>query len=322
MNLSQKPKLKTCKQCQNKFEVNHSTGRGGQNSNRTIFCGTKCKNAFNRQKTSGKTFKECEICSKVYLVFLSKVNSSKFCSRACTNKSKVGFDSTKSSFVSCPVCSKQFRKYNRTKYPICCSAKCQQTKTRIVKNCTVCGTEFSVKRSKPNKLRCSRKCQWIDQSNGKIHISTNGRTGYRIDINDCNYYKSALEADFARVMKYIGIDYQYEPATFTTSHGVYTPDFYLPDFGLYVELKGVGNLDSKFAKKMTKNLIHHDELIQRGLNIETITQNEFITLVRYANLWTEIPVLEIRNYRKNRNLIKTYEDIKNNKKTREPKDIN
>lgn len=50
--------------------------------------------------------------------------------------------------------------------------------------------------------------------------------------------RSSWELEVANWMDKLGIDWQYEPKTFSTSKGKYTPDFYLPRFDCYVEVKG------------------------------------------------------------------------------------
>jgi hypothetical protein len=137
----------------------------------------------------------------------------------------------------------------------------------------------------------------------------NGRTGYRLDLGSVDYFKSSLEADFARVMNYSAIKFKYEPKTFQTEYGAYTPDFFLPEFDLYVELKGVEISEEKYAKMMTKNLAAHPMLLKSyGVQIITITQREFITALKCINLWKTIPNLEQRNYKKTRNLVIKHED--------------
>ena len=51
------------------------------------------------------------------------------------------------------------------------------------------------------------------------------------------------ERDFARVLDFYGVDWRYEPRTFVLAedaHGqpteAFSPDFYLPDLDLYIEL--------------------------------------------------------------------------------------
>lgn len=53
-----------------------------------------------------------------------------------------------------------------------------------------------------------------------------------------NYYRSRLEARWAVMFDLLGIKYQYEPIGYVLSNGVcYLPDFYLPDFNVYAEVK-------------------------------------------------------------------------------------
>lgn len=56
-------------------------------------------------------------------------------------------------------------------------------------------------------------------------------------------FSHALEEEFARILDYYGIEWQYEPHTFPLEWDAagnvtvaFSPDFYLPDQDLYVEL--------------------------------------------------------------------------------------
>lgn len=56
-------------------------------------------------------------------------------------------------------------------------------------------------------------------------------------------FADSFEETFAQILDYYGIPWQYEPHTYpleTDAHGhvlvAFTPDFYLPDEGLYIEL--------------------------------------------------------------------------------------
>jgi len=56
-------------------------------------------------------------------------------------------------------------------------------------------------------------------------------------------FANAAEAEFARILDYYGIRWEYEPRSFVLSWDEegrpkerFTPDFYLPDFDLYIEL--------------------------------------------------------------------------------------
>ena len=55
-------------------------------------------------------------------------------------------------------------------------------------------------------------------------------------------YRSSLEADWACTLDHLGItNREYEPKTFRLlSRRDYTPDFWLPDIGTWIEVKGYG----------------------------------------------------------------------------------
>lgn len=52
------------------------------------------------------------------------------------------------------------------------------------------------------------------------------------------YMRSFAETRWAEMMDALGIFWLYEPALARTRHGMYLPDFYLPNAGIYVEVKG------------------------------------------------------------------------------------
>ena len=63
------------------------------------------------------------------------------------------------------------------------------------------------------------------------------RFGYRQDLGNY-YFRSTWEANFARILNVKGIDWQYEPKRFKFSDCTYLPDFYLPKFNTWIEVKG------------------------------------------------------------------------------------
>jgi hypothetical protein len=50
-------------------------------------------------------------------------------------------------------------------------------------------------------------------------------------------YRSKLEARWAKFFDLYGLRFEYEPTTFQLKHGLYCPDFYLPDLACYAEVK-------------------------------------------------------------------------------------
>jgi len=69
-----------------------------------------------------------------------------------------------------------------------------------------------------------------------------GIGGRREDLG--HYVRSTWEANFARILKYQGRSYKYEPQSFTLSDGkTYTPDFLVD--GIYYEVKGYWTSSAK-----------------------------------------------------------------------------
>jgi hypothetical protein len=52
------------------------------------------------------------------------------------------------------------------------------------------------------------------------------------------HFRSRLEARWACVFDHLEIEWHYEPEGFETPHGRYLPDFYLPEGGAWIEVKG------------------------------------------------------------------------------------
>lgn len=76
-----------------------------------------------------------------------------------------------------------------------------------------------------------------------------GKAGKRKDL-DNTYFRSTWEANFARVLKLMKVDYEFEPKIFWLKRNdgseiSYTPDFYLPKTDEYIEVKGYWMDDAK-----------------------------------------------------------------------------
>lgn len=67
----------------------------------------------------------------------------------------------------------------------------------------------------------------------------NNKMGYREDLHQ--YFRSKFEANYARFLKWFGVQYEYETdkCVFKLSNGRnYICDFYLPEIEQYIEIKG------------------------------------------------------------------------------------
>ncbi len=62
-------------------------------------------------------------------------------------------------------------------------------------------------------------------------------------------YKSRLEARTALFFDYLELNFEYEPEVFKFDNGLwYLPDFYLPDFKMWVEIKGPDLYEEAYLK--------------------------------------------------------------------------
>ena len=56
------------------------------------------------------------------------------------------------------------------------------------------------------------------------------------------YVRSTWEANFARILRYLEIEFDYEGKRFTLKDGLtYSPDFYMTKRDMYYEIKGHAN---------------------------------------------------------------------------------
>lgn len=74
---------------------------------------------------------------------------------------------------------------------------------------------------------------------GNINHNPNGfgKSGKRKDLNN-QFFRSTWEANFARILNYIGIEWEYEICRFKFNDCSLLIDFYLPQFDMWVEVKG------------------------------------------------------------------------------------
>jgi len=88
-------------------------------------------------------------------------------------------------------------------------------------------------------------------------------------------YKSAGESKIAKILKKYGIDFKYEsPVTVNDQQNnlrIWYPDFYLPEYGIYLEYNGInGNLDYDIGKARRESTYKKNglEVINIGHHIQ------------------------------------------------------
>lgn len=95
-------------------------------------------------------------------------------------------------------------------------------------------------------------------------------------INTANQFKSAGERKIAEVLDKYGISFKYESPVIVIDNDskqrIWYPDFYLPEFGLYIEffgLAGVPSYDEMIREKLAVYRNHQIEVIpvyQKNIN--------------------------------------------------------
>jgi hypothetical protein len=99
-------------------------------------------------------------------------------------------------------------------------------------------------------------------------------------------FAHASERQFAKLLDFYGIEWEYEPRTFVLERNAkgqpmraFSPDFYLPDFDLYLEITTLRQ------KLVTKKNRKARELMERypGVRVKILYQRDFIhLLVKYG----------------------------------------
>lgn len=135
----------------------------------------------------------------------------------------------------CQNCGKTFTiienklKHRPAKY---CSKGCY---TRLGEQNPRYGKPFC--HSEATKMEMKGRYKGQDNPMFKKHTTQFRDIGFRDDLGfRC---KSTWEANYARILKLIGVEFLYESKTFSLSNGTsYTPDFYIISENKYVEIKG------------------------------------------------------------------------------------
>jgi hypothetical protein len=313
--------VKKCKNCQHDFIIEYNeNGSGSKARLRRTLCSNECHREWSIKQskldvqTAGKIQTNCIICNKQFWIYPSHILGHITCSKECANKNR-SLKAIKYQMidVACKICGKIFsiREDSKQKY---CSPECFSLSRRngqIIK-CIICEKEFYVKKSYFTSTRCcSKLCQNQAQSCGIIkgHVQ-GGKAGYRLDIENSYYFKSAFEADYYRYCLYQNINVEYEKRTLHVTINdklrSYTPDFFLIDENCYLELKGMKLGTSKISQQINSNSNARDLLIAQGEKIKILYMEDFYNELVANGLWNVIPNLERRNYNGTKYLIKTH----------------
>lgn len=143
--------------------------------------------------------------------------------------------------------------------------------------------ELFANMSKEEKHNRAMKSVRTRRENGVIGTTENAysrcKGGVRPDLGQ--YFRSSWEANIARILDYENIEWKYEPKRFFFDEEIngiasYQPDFYLPQFNKWIEVKGWMDDKSKLRLKLfaeqypeeNKNLILIDQDFYNALRLE------------------------------------------------------
>ena len=130
---------------------------------------------------------------------------------------------------------------------------------------------------------CSNQCAMI-VIGGKPTSpkASRGKAGIRNDISNSIYFYSRWEANIARLFNFLGIKWIHQPQSFNLNSQTYTPDFYLPDYNLYIEVK---NFMWKYSKLRDEKF----RKLYPQIKLELILKEEYLRLekqyARYIKNW-------------------------------------
>jgi hypothetical protein len=100
--------------------------------------------------------------------------------------------------------------------------------------------------------------------------------------SDTVRFAHASERQFARLLDFYQIDWAYEPTSFDLESDAdgnvirrFTPDFYLPQYDLYIEIT---TLNQKLVTKKNRKIRRLRELYP-GVNCKIFYQRDYLSLV-------------------------------------------
>lgn len=202
-------------------------------------------------------------CSNTFFVKLSE--SKRYCSKQCSglilNKGRVLSETTKQK-ISYAI--KNLPKSKRGKH---------FTKPKISLICNFCNKTFDVvPYLSVHRKYCSVKCS--SKTLGRLTTSpkaSKGKNGIRSDIDpNINFY-STWEANIARVYILVGLKWQYAPKIFDLGDHTYRPDFYLPDFNTFIEVKNFMGEYSTMRDRLFRKKFP-------DLNLELILKSHYLDI--------------------------------------------
>lgn len=235
-------KAKKCKNCNKEFKVLTKEIK--------YFCTESCEEEY--CKTHKFEVKKCKNCNSEFKVFGAGSKNKEYCSLRC-KKDFVKNKNTKT--LTCEYCGKEFQTIHNSRF---CSTSCSSKHFAPI---TGFGSKIRSKETWNKDLKNCFNEETRQKISDKITLSIiEGRknkdnwsgAGYRKDLG--HYLRSKWEANFARVILYKGLTYEFEKKRFKLSNGThYIPDFYVIEEDCYYEIKGYFHEDAKDKMTLFKN---------------------------------------------------------------------
>lgn len=192
----------------------------------------------------------CEFCKKEFNTYVGRHKG--FCSKACSNNYRTLHKIRRGGPVKklpdikfCEFCKKEFKpKKIQQRF---CNNICSSQDPLVYKAKQEAG--FKNKGKKRTEEQRKKMSKSASKREAKS-VYTKGIGGKRKDIDF--YVRSSWEANIARLLKFLNINFSYETKTFELENGKY---HYRPDFKIeenYLEVKGWWDDKSKLLKELMK----------------------------------------------------------------------
>lgn len=251
-----------CKNCEREFEVIFSR------KYKAKFCSKKCKYEYGisqEQKDSiGKRMKGKKLRLGEHHTKETKLKFSNIAKKRTGIKNgnyKTG-KFCKDKKYNCIVCGKKIGNRGVTSKCLSCSRKIYQN----IRYCKICDKKIY----KYNKTGLCGSCGCKKRDNSRQKGKSNPMFGRVVKPYWIKYkgthFRSNWEMWFSQFLNLSKIKWLYESKTFDLGNTTYTPDFYIPKWDLYIEIKGYFSDKAKnkincFRKKYNKiNFTIIDEL--------------------------------------------------------------
>ncbi len=142
---------------------------------------------------------------------------------------------------------------------------------RLVRNCLTCNKQFETLKSQNHKY-CSVFCSIRDiGSRITSPKAAKGKSGIRKDISPTICFYSRWEANFARILNMMDIQWEFQPRRFDLLTQKYTPDFYLPEYDLFIEIKN-------FLSEFSRNRDERFRKLYPDIKLHLLLKDEYLEL--------------------------------------------